>query len=498
MKHLLTAIRRYPNRFYLAALAVASAVTQLSFISRSSIWHDEGYTLLLSSQNWSDIIARTARDVHPPLHYLALNTWSSIFGTSELAARGLSVLFVVVSIVFAYLLVKRLMGEGPGRIAALFTAFGPFLIRYGQEARMYAMVAALLLVATYLLVLALDKRQLKWLYLYAIVMALAFYTHYYALFMVPVHWLYVLTRTVARRQDRPKGQIDLMNIHWWAANILIVALFVPWVPAAYAQFTRVQAGFWIPPVDLTTLPNTLAQFTAYTHFDQLATGGKLAVSSGLAALVAVAIAINRLQRRGLILLAAYALAGPVAVWLISLVSRPVYIERYFVFSAIGWYLLLAALLYVRPLNRLPKLRPLLIAVILALFGWGIRTVYTVSSHQMRAIGTVVSQQFEPGDRLVAGELYVYLDFSYYNATGQDLLLYSPGGISGFGETSLLYDQADRLVVEDYTALAPPSGRVWVIGKVGEKPYYQSVPESWQEIGYFQAGESVARLYRITD
>lgn len=493
------ALARFNNlrdRWFVGLVVVFNFVLQLSFITRSSIWHDEGYTLLLAPQDWGNIIARTARDVHPPAHYLTLNVWSGLFGTSELAVRALSAVFIAATLVIAFLLIKRLFGSGPARVTLLVMAVAPFLIRYGQEARMYAMAAFLLLTATYLLVRALDANSKKWLYLYALVMALAFYTHYYALFLVPVHWLYVLTRTVWRRHQRPANKLDLLSFHWWVANAAIVALFAPWTGAAYGQFTRVQAGFWIPPVDAVTLPNTILQFTAYTHFDAVAVAAKVAILLGLIALAVWAIAANPRQRASLTLLTAYAFTAPVAVWLISLLSRPVYIERYFVFAAVGFYMLIVVLLYVKPLNYAWRLRPFIIIGLLALALWGVRHVYVTSAHQMRAVGNAVSQRFETGDTLVAGELYVYLDFSYYNQTGRDLLLYAPGGVSGFGETSLLHDRTDQLVIESYNTVDPLSGYVWVIGKAGQKDYFEAVPDHWRLVERYQAGESVAHRYRI--
>lgn len=486
------------EKLWLAGLVILSGAIQFSFISKSSIWHDEGYTLMLAPQSWADIITRTARDVHPPLHYLTLNGWMQLFGNSEAAVRGLSVVFILASIVVGFYLVKRLINPRAARIAALFMAVAPFLVRYGQEARMYAMVAFLLLLATYVLVQALDNHSKKQLYLYAVIMALAFYTHYYTIFMVPVHWLYVLIRTKWHTRDRTPGLVDARSIHWWLANGTIVALFAPWLPSAYGQFTRVQGGFWIPPVGPGTLPNTLFQMTVFTGLSKLALWARVGIASLVAVVTAIAIYMNRHERKGLMLLAAYAFTGPVAVFLISLVSRPVYIDRYFVFAAMGLFMLLAALLYVKPLNYLWRIRLIIIIALVAAFGWGIRNVYVTSTHQMRQIGNTVSQQFEDGDALVAGELYVYLDFTYYNQTGQELVLYAPGGVSGYGETSLLYDRSDQLVTTSYNQIDPSSGQVWLIGKVGDRGYLRAVPDQWELTKQYQAGESAAYLYTVTD
>jgi uncharacterized membrane protein len=468
-----------------------SASLQLSFISRSSIWHDEGYSLWLIKYDYADIFVRTARDVHPPLYYLALKAWTSIFGTSELAARSFSTACIAGIIILSYLLVKKLFGLGAARVTALFLAFAPFLIRYGQEARMYSLVALLLTAATYTLVCALNSKSRRLLFVYSLLMALAFYTHYYAVFMVPVHWLYVLSRTHWHKSQRIKGEFSLLSPWWWIANAVIVMLFIPWLPSAVGQFSRVQGGFWIPPVSIGTLPATTGQMLQYTDLSSYPISLRLASLMGLVALTITSVITNVKQRASLVLISAWAAVAPLSVFAISLVARPVYVDRYFVYAAVGFYVLLAVMLYVRPLNYLYKIRPVLICLVIALFSYGIRNVYLQSNHKMSEIGNLTNSQFTPGDLLLSGELYTYLDFSYYNRTNQPVYLLSPSGVSGYGETSLIYDHPE-LVIRNYHTVS--NKRVWLVGKVGDKEYYRSVPSNWKLKKTVRAKDSEVRLY----
>jgi mannosyltransferase len=482
---------------WVASCLALSAVVQLSFITRSSIWHDEGYSLALARMPLGEILTRTARDVHPPLYYLVLNLWMKLFGTSELAARSLSVLAVLVAALIMYFLVKRLFGVGAARVAVLFTAVGPFLIRYGQEARMYALVACLIALATYLLVSALDERNKKRLYLYGVVMGLAFLTHYYSVFMVPVHWLYVLSRTPLRRRiKRAKDTLDLKSWHWWGSNLLAAGLFLPWLPVVLQQFGRVQSGFWISPVNQYTLPNTVWHWLLYTSTNFYDWWWQLGLLMVLTALVVTAIMVDKTHRKSLILLALATAFTPLMIFVISKLAQPVYIDRYFVYAAMAFYPVLAVLLYTKPLHYLHRLRIPIIILALLIFGRGIRNVYRQSDHQMRSIGHHVSQQIAPGDELVAGELYVYLDFTYYNHSNHQLKLYAPSGISGYGETSLIYDRPE-LVVRSWSDMKPASRTVWVIGKVGDKDYFRATPANWRLETSHQAKDVVARKYTIT-
>ena len=78
--------------------------------------------MMLSSQSPAQIIARTARDVHPPLYYISLHYWMKLFGMSEIGAPSLSAAFMLGTIIVGYMLAKRLFGHYVGRLAAVLLA----------------------------------------------------------------------------------------------------------------------------------------------------------------------------------------------------------------------------------------------------------------------------------------------------------------------------------------------------------------------------------------
>lgn len=445
--------------------------------------------MMLAPMNPTEIIARTARDVHPPLHYLVLHYWMKLFGTSEAAARSLSVILVLATIVIIYLLVKRLFDTKAANLAAIFMAIGPFLVRYSQEARMYALAAFLLAAATLALVLVQESKRTRFWALYVVLMAAGFYTHYYTVFIVVAHWLYMLFAS------HKKSASGLYNPKWWIANVGIVLIFAPWIPFAYAQFTRVQAAFWIPPVGPNTLPATLAQFLTFTSLDSWPLALRLGGALAFLAIVGLAI-LNYKQKLSVLLLSFYLFTGPVLVFVLSL-RRPIYVDRYFVFAAVAFYALVAVILAMPWLNRRRYLQSVLVAAFIGIFSYGISNVYHQANHQMRQIATIVNAQLMPGDEIISGELYTFFDFSHYNRSGQQLRLLAPDGVSGYGESSLIYDRAEQIVVRSLSELRPTSGVVWVIGKTGDKDYFTDIPPYWRPVGpRYEAGYSAAQKYQL--
>ncbi|MEX0932041.1 MAG: glycosyltransferase family 39 protein, partial [Candidatus Saccharimonadales bacterium] len=107
--------------WWLFFVLAASWTLQLINITRSSIWHDEGFTVMLIERfDFLEIIYRTGRDVHPPLHYLLLKPWAEFFGSSELALRSFSVVFMLAAIATAFFVLRRLFGEATARMSSVF------------------------------------------------------------------------------------------------------------------------------------------------------------------------------------------------------------------------------------------------------------------------------------------------------------------------------------------------------------------------------------------
>ncbi|HSX15098.1 MAG TPA: glycosyltransferase family 39 protein [Candidatus Saccharimonadales bacterium] len=476
------------DRLVLAGAILVGALLRFINISKASIWHDEGYTMMLAPQSPAQIIARTARDVHPPLYYLSLHYWIRIFGVSELGARSLSAILMLAAIIVGFLLARELFGHRVARLSAVFLALGPFLIRYGQEARMYAMAAFLAVLATYLLVRA--QRTNRWWFWasYSLAIAAGLYTHYYFIFIIILHWLYM----IAVRQPR----WGIKRVGWWLANWGSAMLFLPWLPKAYDQFSRVQAAFWIPKANYLTLPSTMAQFLTFTDLGRIA--AILRFSGFVLLMVAsIILALKRKYFPSGALIAGLTFLGPLAVLIVSLGKRPIYVDRYFVFAAVGFYILLAAILYlVAPFERSRMARWAAIFVLLVTFGIGTHNVYAQATHAMGQVGDYVDANYSPGDAIVSGELYTYFDFSYYNHTGSTTLLLAPGGVTGYGETSLLYDRADKIVVASFNQVHPASGYVWVVGKPGHNDDF-AVPASWRLLDDFQAADSEVRHYHTS-
>jgi uncharacterized membrane protein len=489
-------------------------VLRFMAITRSSIWHDEGFTMMLAVRGFAQITAGTASDVHPPLYYYLLHIWMWFFGTSELGARSMSAVFSLATVAVVFFMVRRLWGRDAATIAGLFAAVAPFMIRYSEEARMYATVAFFIVAATYVMIRALDytKNYRLWWLLYAALMVAAVYTHYYAFFALMVHWVYVGSRTVLQPGklsfwERIKSY--LMQGWWWTANALIFILFLPWVPVVITQVTRVSNSFWIQQqwITINTIPDTIYTFLAYIHLDSPFPQIFLLRDAPFA-LIVIGMLWAIWHRRthkiasdedkdatwregGLFLL--YFLLPMALIWTISKLKQPIYQDRYFVFTAVGFYVALG--MAVATVHK-KWLRNGLVLLTIIVMLVGNVVVYHTTDHQMRVTGRYVLDRFTPGDEIISLDPFTYFDFTYYNHTGTLAKLYGPTLNFTYNEPGLLAHQQRQIQVYNLATVNPSTHRVWIIGKTGNQGYYKLIPSWWQLVREHQAGYTEARLYHI--
>src|SRR5882672_7476442 len=98
-----------------------------------------------------------AGDLHPPLPYMVLRWWSGVFGQSDRAARGLSVVASLAGLGLLFLITRELHGDGVALWACAIMALAGPQIQYAQEAKHYALLQAFALGAC-LAMVRIEKR----------------------------------------------------------------------------------------------------------------------------------------------------------------------------------------------------------------------------------------------------------------------------------------------------------------------------------------------------
>ena len=165
----------------LVVLTAISAYLRTHYIT-GQFWEDEAITTGIASHSLGAIPGVLRHDGSPPLFYVLLHFWISIFGPSEAATRALSLLFGLLCIPAGMWAGWSLFGRRAGVYAAILFAFSTFLTAYAQESRMYELMALLGLLATAAFIHAFVFRRRGYLIMFAVCQALMLYTHAWGIF----------------------------------------------------------------------------------------------------------------------------------------------------------------------------------------------------------------------------------------------------------------------------------------------------------------------------
>lgn len=114
-------------------------VLYASLLFSHNIWTDEAFTIQLLKKNLAGIIEGTAIDVHPPLYYLYLKLWITIFGNSLIAMKIASLLPMTGTLILGATVVRKRFGDVTALFYILFLACIPCTMEFSVQVRMYSM-----------------------------------------------------------------------------------------------------------------------------------------------------------------------------------------------------------------------------------------------------------------------------------------------------------------------------------------------------------------------
>jgi 4-amino-4-deoxy-L-arabinose transferase-like glycosyltransferase len=448
----------------LALVAFAVRVLRLDF---QALWWDEGWTVYFATADIPAMVARTAVDIHPPFYYLILHLWTSITGVSAFSVRLFSVMVGTLAIPLVFVVGRRLFGRQSGVLAALVMTLAPFDVYYSQEARMYALVALLVLGSVYVFLSLLRRyrsggRSWHLWVLYVSVMSLAIYTQYYAAFVPLAFSIFILFRF-----PRYGGIL----YKWIAAHLVLLLVYLPWVLyagprlVAYVGNKLVKEGD--RPVGLWTYFQSHLVAFAVGHPSEARwfLTWMAVVPVGLAVLAVVALPLARRSRsmpdhestEALIFTVTYMMVPLLLGYLVNLrypFTSP-NIQRLFLLSAPAFFLLVGkGLSLIRGRWGVPWPLPLtLVAVVSALPLLDFYTFERYPADDYRPLVEKVSALARPEDVVVAVHPWQLGYFqAYYRGQMPSLYLTpkEPGDVTSelwATDADLMVAELDRLLAE---------------------------------------------------
>lgn len=360
------------------ALALSAACASAFVFSGTSLWLDEAYSVLLARSGAEGIFRYLRADLGPPLYYLLLGGWTSLFGEGERALRALSgVLYLVTGGVLgvgAWSLWRR--PSGAVLAAALYWS-SALAVRHATSARMYALLGLWVSLSLVLWLHALRRPSRRAAATEAVVNTLGLLTQYWFGFVLLAQA--VVERALLRGR-RP------LALSFMAHGLPLGLFLLLWGWALAAQLQSGGSG-WIDPVGPWALLSTFLDFY----------GGGIAVAAFavFAALILLRRPPGLFGREEWALLAVC--LGSVGVPFLLSVFKPVYlVGRYTLVALPPFVLLVAGLLArARPRAALAAVSVLVVVRLLALSGDQLRWARRDETSSSRAAAQRLLAQTPP-------------------------------------------------------------------------------------------------------
>lgn len=452
MKQLLGRLGRMTERqyFYLTTSLAAVVAMLISLLVgiRQSVWFDEAYSIEVARAPIGELIRLTSIDTHPPLYYMLLKAWATMFGWNELALRSLSVLALGATLIVGALLIRRMFNARAAMVATLFMTIAPMMLRYGYEIRMYSLAALIGVVATYVLVRAVESTDSrKWWIAYAIMVAVGMTTVYYLAFVWLAHVVWLLVRSVRLCRDK-KGHLTrtkFIRQPWVYAYLGSVLLFLPWLPTFLKQANNGALAPIGQPMNIESMIGIVSFNFVYQPLWQLDMPHTILVLFALVMTILVVVEAFRLvrehrHREYMWLLLSYVMT-PIIVLVAVSFTRSMYVERYLVIVSVALMMLISVAVYF-VLTREGARNRMMLAGAQLLF-----VVALVGMVNMIAVGNFNFQRLQHPEirqavksigtcdertTVVAADAYVMTELSYYLPSNCRVKFFAEDGTLGGG------------------------------------------------------------------
>jgi 4-amino-4-deoxy-L-arabinose transferase-like glycosyltransferase len=174
-----------------APLVALGVLTALAFALRvvgidQTLYGDEYFTHAIVTENglrgvWSAVYHTS---ITPPLHYGLAWLAVQFGGDSTVLVRLPSLILGTAIVPLVFVLAGRIGNARAGLLAAALMALSPFAIWYSDEARAYATMMFLVALSTLALLRAVESGERRWWVIYALAACAAVWTHYTAVFVI--------------------------------------------------------------------------------------------------------------------------------------------------------------------------------------------------------------------------------------------------------------------------------------------------------------------------
>jgi uncharacterized membrane protein len=333
----MTKISKTKSTMVLAVIIGIFTILYCSLIFNQNIWTDEAFTIdLTRKNNLLDIIRQTAIDVHPPLYYVIVKCFISLFGSSFQVYKLVSILPMLLTMLLSVTHIKRWFGVTQAGLFLVFLNAIPCVMEYSVQIRMYSWCIFFITLAglsAYGVYTQGTFRQYCALTLSALC---ACYTHNFAMISAVMLYFLLGTALIIHHKKFP--------LRWLLSGVVVGAGYLPWLPVLLRQTGSRVGNYWIAPVTMETILG---------YFSDLF-GSRLPYTAVLFGILLIlglcCFKDTRREERFVVLLALVPVLTALAGILVSVLVTPFFIARYLL-PCMGLVALFLAVGFGRALQR---------------------------------------------------------------------------------------------------------------------------------------------------
>lgn len=315
----------------MAAVMLVAIALRLYNLGGPSLWYDEFLTVSIASGPVENIPqAVKIGEQTPPLFHFAMHGWFWLtdYNPSEFSIRLPAALCGIGAVWMMYVLGSVIYGRREGCIAAMLMAVSTFQIAYSQEARVYSALMLFALISSYFFVKLVQAGGRTHQIGYVLSTGVLYWIHLHSIFVVAAQQAACFYLWISERKRnealRPSPRV------WMICTILALALFAPMVPTVVFWLGKATGkDFWIGPMGAWFLPHVYAVYA-----------GSVVMLVVLLVLASCGVCKTKERWKSVFLIAL--LLIPVLIpYVVSLIVRPLFVDRYAIAAAAGLYILAA-------------------------------------------------------------------------------------------------------------------------------------------------------------
>ena len=310
------------DRLLLFGLVAVNLVLKLSWLDVTELAHDEPFTVFWSQRPWAELWAMFRTENNPPLYFLLIKAWSAVAPFETAWLRVPSAVFSALAVWPLFLLARHLGGSGTAVLASILFTCSNYHYGFAHEVRAYSLFTGLTMTGMWLLMRATQRpgQEMKAMLHLSMLNVVLVYTHFFGWLVVGLQGLLVLVLPELRPLRRG----------FLVGAVLTLSWFLPYGIIFVERMSQsVGEGTWLTP----PVPEEL-----YNMVWRWSNAPVLTVV--FLALIVVAVGKDRLRSTGLRFALVWAFVPLLGMFAVSF-AVPMFLDRYVVYAAPGFALLVA-------------------------------------------------------------------------------------------------------------------------------------------------------------